>query len=72
MRNRIVFNLYKSSTRLVITPSRQCPLKALRKLMDHENMLLWYKRKPDELILYEMTGQEWRIPWPYIDLFTVA
>ncbi|CCK86345.1 Protein of unknown function [Lactobacillus equicursoris DSM 19284 = JCM 14600 = CIP 110162] len=39
--------------------------------MDHENMLLWYKRKPDELILYEMTGQEWRIPWPYIDLFTV-
>lgn len=46
MHNRIVFNLYESSTRLVITPSRQCPLKALRKLMDHEKMLLWYKRKP--------------------------
>lgn len=71
MHNRIVFNLYNSSTRLVITPSRQCPLKALRKLMDHEKMLLWYKRKPDELILYELTGKEWRVPWPYIDLFTV-
>lgn len=71
MHNRIVFNLYESSTRLVITPSRQCPLKALRKLMDHEKMLLWYKRKPDELILCELTGKEWRVPWPYIDLFTV-
>lgn len=71
MRNRIVFNIYNSSTRLVITPSRQCPLKAMRKLMDHERMLLWYKRKPDELILYELTGKEWRLPWPYIDLFTV-
>ncbi|CCK86444.1 Protein of unknown function [Lactobacillus equicursoris DSM 19284 = JCM 14600 = CIP 110162] len=71
MRNRIVFNIYNSATRLVITPSRQCPLKTLRKLMDHEKMLLWYKRKPDELILYELTGQEWRVPWLYIDLFTV-
>lgn len=71
MRNRIVFNIYDSSTRLVISPSRQCPLKALSKLMDHEKMLLWYKRKPDKLILYELTGKEWRIPWPYIDQFKV-
>lgn len=71
MHNRVVFKIYNSSSRIAITPSRQCPLKVIRKLMDHDDLLLWYKRKPDELILYEMTGQEWRIPWPYIDLFTV-
>ena len=71
MRNRIVFNIYNSSTRIVITPSCQCPLKVLRKLMDHEKMLLWYKRKPDALILYELTGKELRVPWPYIGLLKV-
>lgn len=71
MHKQIVFNVYKSATRLVITPSRECPQEAFRKLIDHEKILLWFKRKPDELILYELTGQEWRIPWYYINLFTV-